>query len=124
MIDLGNPHAVIFKELNKGIPLEEIGQALQDSDWFPEGINLGVGKIISNNEIELSVYERGAGITLACGSGACAAAVIALQDNVVEAPVKVNFKKGSIFIDYNIENKEILAKGEAEFIKQINVKIQ
>ena len=124
VIDLGNPHAVIFKELNKGIPLEEIGQALQDSDWFPEGINLGVGKIISNNEIELSVFERGAGITLACGSGACAAAVIALQDNAVEAPVKVNFKKGSIFIDYNVEDKQITARGKAEFIKEINVTIQ
>ena len=124
VIDLGNPHAVSFKEMVDDMSLKYLGEALQDSDWFPEGVNFGVGKIISTNEIELRVYERGAGETLACGSGACAAVLIAIEDKVVETPVKVNFEKGSIFIDYNIENKEILAKGEAEFIKQINVKIQ
>ena len=124
VIDLGNPHAVSFKEMDDGISLKHLGEALQNSDWFPEGVNFGVGKIISSNEIDLRVYERGAGETLACGSGACAAALIAIQDKTIETPVKVNFEKGSIFIDYNIENKEILAKGEAEFIKQIFVKIQ
>ena len=124
VIDLGNPHAVSFEEMDDGISLKHLGETLQNSDWFPEGVNFGVGKIISSNEIDLRVYERGAGETLACGSGACAAALIAIQDKTIETPVKVNFEKGSIFIDYNIENKEILAKGEAEFIKQINVKIQ
>ena len=124
VIDLGNPHAVSFQKMINGMSLKSLGEALQNSDWFPEGVNFGFGKIISSNEIELRVYERGVGETLACGSGACAAALIALQDKAIETPVKVNFKKGSIFIDYNIENKEILAKGEAEFIKQINVKIQ
>ena len=123
VIDLGNPHAVSFKEMVDGVSLKSLGEALQNSDWFPEGVNFGLGKIISSNEIELRVYERGAGETLACGSGACAAALIALEDKAIETPVKVNFKKGSIFIDYNIENKEIFAKGEAEFIKQINVTI-
>ena len=124
VIDLGNPHAVSFREMADGVSLGYLGEALQNSDWFPEGVNFGVGKIISSNEIELRVYERGAGETLACGSGACAAALIAIQDKTIETPVKVNFEKGSIFIDYNIDNKEILAKGEAEFIKQIDVKIQ
>ena len=93
VIDLGNPHAVIFEELNKETSLEKIGEALQGSDWFPEGVNLGIGKIVSNNEIDLRVFERGAGITLACGSGACAAALIAIEDNAIETPVKVNFEK-------------------------------
>ena len=123
VIDLGNPHAVSFQKMINGMSLKSLGEALQNSDWFPEGVNFGFGKIISSNEIELRVYERGVGETLACGSGACAAALIALQDKAIETPVKVNFKKGSIFIDYNIENKEIFAKGEAEFIKQINVTI-
>ena len=123
VIDLGNPHAVSFKEIADGMALNFIGDALQNSDWFPEGVNFGVAKIISNNEIELRVYERGVGETLACGSGACAAALIAIEDKTIEAPVKVNFEKGSIFIDYNIENNEILAKGKAKFIKQINVTI-
>ncbi len=124
VIDLGNPHAVIFEELNKEISLEKIGEALQGSDWFPEGVNLGIGKIVSNNEIDLRVFERGAGITLACGSGACAAALIAIEDNAIETPVKVNFEKGSIFIDYNTEGKQITARGKAEFIKEISVTIQ
>jgi len=124
VIDLGNPHAVIFEELNKENSLEKIGEALQGSDWFPEGVNLGIGKIVSNNEIDLRVFERGAGITLACGSGACAAALIAIEDNAIETPVKVNFEKGSIFIDYNTEGKQITARGKAEFIKEISVTIQ
>ena len=124
VIDLGNPHAVIFEELNKETSLEKIGEALQGSDWFPEGVNLGIGKIVSNNEIDLRVFERGAGITLACGSGACAAALIAIEDNAIETPVKVNFEKGSIFIDYNTEGKQITARGKAEFIKEISVTIQ
>ena len=124
VIDLGNPHAVIFEELNKETSLEKIGEALQGSDWFPEGVNLGIGKIVSKNEIDLRVFERGAGITLACGSGACAAALIAIEDNAIETPVKVNFEKGSIFIDYNTEGKQITARGKAEFIKEISVTIQ
>ena len=124
VIDLGNPHAVIFEELNKETSLEKIGKALQGSDWFPEGVNLGIGKIVSNNEIDLRVFERGAGITLACGSGACAAALIAIEDNAIETPVKVNFEKGSIFIDYNTEGKQITARGKAEFIKEMSVTIQ
>ena len=124
VIDLGNPHAVSFEEMDDGISLKHLGEALQNSDWFPEGVNFGVGKIISNNEIELRVYERGAGETLACGSGACAAALIAIQDKTIETPVKVNFEKGSIFIDYNTEGKQITARGKAEFIKEISVTIQ
>ena len=124
VIDLGNPHAVIFEELNKETSLEKIGEALQGSDWFPEGVNLGIGRIVSNNEIDLRVFERGAGITLACGSGACAAALIAIEDNAIETPVKVNFEKGSIFIDYNTEGKQITARGKAEFIKEMSVTIQ
>ncbi len=124
VIDLGNPHAVIFEELNKETSLEKIGEALQGSDWFPEGVNVGIGRIVSDNEIDLRVFERGAGITLACGSGACAAALIAIEDNAIETPVKVNFEKGSIFIDYNTEGKQITARGKAEFIKEISVTIQ
>ncbi len=124
VIDLGNPHAVIFEELNKETSLEKIGKALQGSDWFPEGVNVGIGRIVSDNEIDLRVFERGAGITLACGSGACAAALIAIEDNAIETPVKVNFEKGSIFIDYNTEGKQITARGKAEFIKEISVTIQ
>ena len=124
VIDLGNPHAVSFEEMDDGISLKHLGETLQNSDWFPEGVNFGVGKIISSNEIDLRVYERGAGETLACGSGACAAALIAIQDKAIQTPVKVNFEKGSIFIDYNVEDKQITARGKAEFIKDINVTIQ
>ena len=111
-------------ETNKEPSLEKIGKALQGSDWYPEGVNVGIGRIVSDNEIDLRVFERGAGITLACGSGACAAALIAIEDNAIETPVKVNFEKGSIFIDYNTEGKQITARGKAEFIKEISVTIQ
>ena len=95
----------------------ELGKDLQNSDNFPEGINFGVAQIISEDEINLRVYERGAGETLACGSGACAAAVLGIIEKNLESPVKVNFKLGSLLVDYQTEKEQIRAEGKAEFLE-------
>ena len=116
-LDLGNPHGVTFESLPQGSSFVELGKDLQNSDNFPEGINFGVAQIISEDEINLRVYERGAGETLACGSGACAAAVLGIIEKNLVSPVKVNFKLGSLLVDYQTEKEQIRAEGKAEFLE-------
>ena len=75
VLSLGNPHAVIITDdLNKS-PVNSIGEILNTSSYFPKGVNVGFLQVISSHNISLRVFERGAGETLACGSGACAAVV-------------------------------------------------
>ena len=71
----------------------------------------------------IRVYERGVGETLACGSGACAAAVIGISNKAMSSPVKVNFKQGSILVDYKIGSRKIYAEGSATFLEEIEIKI-
>ena len=77
-LSMGNPHAVIKLPKLTGIYLVTIGKALQRSPAFPESVNVGFVQVIDKHTLSLKVYERGSGMTLACGSGACAAAVIAV----------------------------------------------
>ena len=101
----------------------DIGESLQRNISFPDGINFGVVEKINKNEVNLKVYERGAGETLACGSGACAAAIIGILQEKLAAPVKVNFQRGSLLIDYDRETEIISAQGLTEFIETKNIKI-
>ena len=78
---------------------------------------------VNDNEINLKVYERGVGETLACGSGACAAAVIGISNKGLSSPVKVNFNQGSILVDYKIGSRKIYAEGSATFLEEIEIKI-
>ena len=84
---------------------------------------MGLAHRVSSNEIDLRVYERGAGETLACGSGACAAAVVGVINKEMIAPVKVNFQLGSLLVDYNKENNMISAIGSATLVEEIVIEI-
>src|SRR5690606_17022334 len=75
-VSLGNPHAVIEVASVDAAPVKRIGAAVQQSAWFPESANVGFAEVVARDRIRLRVYERGVGETLACGSGACAAAVV------------------------------------------------
>ena len=79
--------------------------------------------ILNESEISLRVYERGAGETLACGSGACAAAIIGISNQGLIAPVKVNFQEGSLLIDYKKETNMISAEGSANFLEEKQIEI-
>ena len=118
-ISLGNPHGVAFEETNPKLDLLKVGKDLQNNSLFPDGVNFGLANKVSSNEINLRVYERGAGETLACGSGACAAAVIGIANKEMIAPVKVNFQLGSLLVDYKKENNMISAIGSATFVEEI-----
>ena len=122
-INLGNPHGVAFQEQYPEIDFIKVGKDLQNNSAFPDGVNFGFVNILNESEISLRVYERGAGETLACGSGACAAAIIGISNQGLIAPVKVNFQEGSLLIDYRKETNMISAEGSANFLEEKQIEI-
>jgi diaminopimelate epimerase len=123
LINIGNPHAVHYLEDIVNFPLTSIGIKLQDSSWFPDGINFGVAKVNSTNNIDLRVYERGAGETLACGSGACAAVVAGCHEGLLDDDVEVNFKKGKLNISYKKHSGTLIARGGADYLDNLSLEI-
>ena len=120
-VNLGNPHAINFTTKINDMPLDNWGNNLQASAWFPEGVNLTLAEMRSPREINIRVFERGVGETLACGSGACAAVVIGVQLGYLQQEVQVNFKKGSLYIKYDPEDQRLISKGSADFLEEINI---
>lgn len=115
VISMGNPHAVIKVNDFDSINITEISKNLQTSNAFPESVNVGFLKIKNKKEIRLKVYERGSGLTLACGSGACAAAIIAIQNDWVNNPVKVVMDGGELEIFW--KNKQsVVMVGPAQIV--------
>ena len=104
-VSMGNPHCVIFTD---GDPLElaqKYGPEIEKHECFPEKTNTEFVKIKSRMEIDMRVYERGCGITLACGTGACASVVACVLNNLTEQKVKVNLLGGPVFVEWQ-GNKE------------------
>ena len=97
---MGNPHAVIAVEDIDDAPVESVGSLLQRCDRFPQSVNVGFMQIIDCNSIKLRVYERGAGETLACGTGACAAIAIGRRWGLLDAKVTVELNHGSLQIEW------------------------
>jgi diaminopimelate epimerase len=120
-VNLGNPHAINFSTKINDMPLDNWGHSLQASEWFPKGVNLTLAEMKSPKEINIRVFERGVGETLACGSGACAAVVIGVQLGYLQQEVQVNFKKGSLYIKYDLEDQGLISKGAADFLEEINI---
>jgi diaminopimelate epimerase len=96
-LSIGNPHLVFFVEDVDAIPIEEIGPTIENDAAFPERINVNVTQV-DGNGIRLKTWERGAGLTLACGTGACAAAVAAIRTKRAASPVKVTMPGGSLTV--------------------------
>ena len=112
-INVGNPHAVFFFE-NETPDLHEIGHLIEKNDMFPEKINVSFAKIIDEKNIKLDVWERGAGITLACGSAACATVVASVNLGYTGRDVKVLLPGGNIEINWKNDN-HIVMTGPYEF---------
>ena len=114
VLSIGNPHAVIIlKDIDKE-GVEVTATKLQNSDYFPESVNVGFMQILDKNEINLRVIERGVGETLACGSGACAAVVYGIQLGLLEKKVKVHLKGGDAFVEFY--RGAVYLSGPGEFV--------
>lgn len=97
-VSMGNPHAVFFVADVNAIPLDQLGPTLEHDPLFPERANIGVAQIIDHGTLRLRVWERGVGITLACGTGACAAAVAAHRRGLTGRQVRVRVDGGDLDI--------------------------
>ena len=120
-VSMGNPHAVIELNTFDDVNLISIGKALQDSLMFPESVNVNFLKIIDSQNLTLKVYERGAGMTLACGSGACASAVIAMENEWAEGPLNISMDGGILKVNKKLNgNIELIGPAKFVFDGEIN----
>lgn len=117
-VSMGNPHAVIFiDEHPSEFNLNKYGSiAEQDTSLFPDRVNAEFAKVIDRENIEMRVYERGAGETLACGTGACATAVSAILNGYCDNKVTVHLLGGDLLIEWSSnENDSVIMTGPAEY---------
>ncbi len=116
-VSMGSPHAILFVDDVDTYPLGEIGPLIECSDVFPERVNVGIANVKSRDEIFYRVWERGSGITMACGTGACAAVVAATLNQLVDKnlPITVFLPGGQLTIRWD-KNDHIWQRGEAEYI--------
>ena len=113
VVSMGNPHAVQLVEAVSKAPVTLQGPQIENHPFFPKGCNAGYMERTGNNDISLRVWERGAGETLSCGSGACAAASVAILWNIVKSPVKVITKGGELIIAWDGPKKNLQLTGPA-----------
>ena len=98
-VNVGNPHVVFFVPDAREVDLEELGPRIENDPAFPERINVNVATYVYDR-LKLRTFERGAGETLACGTGACASAVAAIATKRAQSPVRVDMTGGSLTIDW------------------------
>ena len=122
-VSMGNPHAVLTVQDLATAPVAELGAALESHPRFPNRVNVGFIQVIDRTEIKLRVFERGVGETEACGSGACAAAVAAIQQQLVDSPVTVHLTRGSLKIDWKGTGHPLIMSGPAKTVFHGRIRI-
>ena len=122
-LSMGNPHAVIIVENLDNTAVKDIGEALGKHTDFPEGVNVGFVQIESKNEIKLRVFERGAGETLACGTGACAAVAAGCLRGLLGDTVKVNLLGGQLTINWQQGDSPVLMTGPVKTVYEGTIEL-
>lgn len=112
-VSMGNPHAVQVVADVDAAPVETVGPLVERHARFPRRVNAGFMQVMNMHHIRLRVYERGAGETLACGTGACAAVVAGIQRGLLQSPVKVDTRGGQLQISWAGEGQPVLMTGPA-----------
>lgn len=121
LISVGNPHFVTFiKTLSDNIAKYQ-GHIIDNPAFFPDGINVEFVKKISESEIEIKVWERGSGATLACGTGACAASFCGIKKSILTSPIKVQMPGGSVTVELKESNIFLTGKVEHVFNGSIEI---
>ncbi len=122
-LSMGNPHAVLLVDDIETAPVASLGPAIENHPRFPERVNVGFMQIVNNDCIRLRVFERGAGETLACGSGACAAVVAGrLREQLAES-VKVILNGGELVVSWAGEGQPVLMTGPAATVYQGRIEL-
>jgi len=121
-LSIGNPHIIFFVEDFNKFNLKEIGPKIENHSYFPEKCNVTLASIKNKKHVKVKVWERGAGLTKACGTAACAAAVSGAVLRLNERHVDVEFPEGLLNIDWNTDNN-IYMTGKVSEVKKITVSI-
>lgn len=116
-VSMGNPHAVVYVDCDvKDIPLEKIGPEFENHERFPNRINTEFVRVIDRKTVEMRVWERGSGETLACGTGACAVAVASVLNGLTEDEVTVRLLGGDLLIRWDREKDRVYMTGPAAVV--------
>jgi len=121
-VNVGNPHIIFFVENNENFEIKKIGPEIENHSLFPEKCNVTLATIVNRELINVRVWERGAGLTKACGTAACATAFAAKQNGLANDKVDIEFSTGRLSISIDI-NSSIHMKGPVSDIKDINFEI-
>ena len=113
-LSLGNPHAVLMVDSVERAPVATLGPAIERHVRFPRRVNAGFLEIVDRTHLKLRVYERGAGETQACGTGACAAAAVARRRGLIDAEVRVGVRGGELRVNWAGSGEHIWLSGPAE----------
>ena len=122
-VSMGNPHAVLLVDDIDSAPLAELGPAIENHPRFPQRVNAGFMQIVDRHSIRVRVYERGAGETLACGSGACAAVVAGRLWEQLDSCVKVFLNGGELMVSWRGEGEPVMMTGPATTVYQGHIEL-
>ena len=114
-VSMGNPHCVLFVPDAAKAPVASLGPKIETLPLFPNRVNVEFAQVLDRGRIRMRVWERGAGITLACGTGACATAVAAVRRGLTDRKVELVLDGGSLFIEWREEDNHVLMTGPAAF---------
>ncbi len=113
-VSMGNPHAVTFIDEDvKTFPIEKIGPKFENHPMFPDRVNTEFVQVLNRHEVNMRVWERGSGETLACGTGTCATVVACVLNGLTDDEVTVHLLGGDLFIKYDRENDTVWMTGPA-----------
>lgn len=115
-VSMGNPHAVVWVDDTASLPLEKIGPIFEKHAMFPERVNTEFVQILNKNEVNMRVWERGSGETLACGTGACATAVACILNGKTEEEVIIHLLGGDLKIEYDKKTNHVFMTGPATIV--------
>ena len=122
-VSMGNPHYVIFVDDISTIDVAELGSKLEYNPAFPERCNIEFAQILNRDEIRTRVWERGSGITMACGTGACATAVAAASLNLASRKSDIIMDGGTLHIEWDEATNHVMMTGPAEFVFDGRIKL-
>ncbi len=113
-VNMGNPHAVFFVDNLDAVPIARLGPIVENHPLFPQRVNVGFAQIYARDQIRLRVWERGAGLTKACGTGACAALVAAHRRNLTDRVALLSLDGGDLAVEWRESDDHVLMTGPVE----------
>lgn len=122
-VSMGNPHTVIFADQVSALPLEKIGPLFENHERFPKRVNTEFVKVIDREHVEMRVWERGTGETLACGTGACAVAVACVLNGLTKEEITVKLLGGNLQIRWDQKENFVYMTGSADTVFEGEIEV-